>query len=197
MSLSNFALTKSWENPEDFPTYEAEEAQVRADMQCLFDELAEGLQKLIDELQKYNTGTGAAGANNIGIDAIAGVSAANVQSALAVLRTQIVAATLGTLPDNSIETAKYKDSSITTPKIADGGVTHAKLGSGAVTDNNCDFSAGLDVDGALNVDGAATLGATVTMDGKIFLSANSYGDKLPATAEAGRLFFLEVQEVEE
>ena len=28
MSLTNFELTKSWENPSDFPTYEEEEAQV-------------------------------------------------------------------------------------------------------------------------------------------------------------------------
>lgn len=193
MSFTPFALTKSWESAEDFPTYEAEESQVRADMQCLFDELAAGIVKLIEELEKYNTGAGKAGANSIGIDAISGVSATNVQSALAVLRTQIVAATLGTIPDNSIETAKYKDKSVATGKIADSAVTHAKLAADAVTDENCDFSAGLDVDGALNVDGATTLGANVTMDGKIFLSANAYGDTLPGTAEAGRLFFLEVQ----
>lgn len=194
MSFTPFALTKSWENAEDFPTYEAEESQVRADMQCLFDELAAGIDKLITELEKYNTGAGLAGANNIGIDAISGVSATNVQSALAVLRTQIVAATLGTLPDNSIETAKYKDSSVATPKIADGAVTKPKLASGAVDDSKCDFSGGLTVGGALAVSGNATLSGVSTMGGKIFLSSDSYGDELPGTAEAGRLFFLKVQE---
>jgi len=193
MSLSNFALTKSWENAEDFPTYEAEEAQVRADMQCLFDELAAGIQKLINELQKKNTGTGDAGANNIGIDAIPGVSANNVQSALSVLETQVVAATLGTIPDNSIETAKYKDSSVATAKIADGAITTAKLANSAVTGAKCDFTSGLTVAGTLGVTGNTTLGAITTMNGKIFLSSDSYGDTLPGTAEAGRLFFLEVQ----
>ena len=39
MSLTRFDFTKNWENAADFPTYEENETQVRADMQCLYDEL--------------------------------------------------------------------------------------------------------------------------------------------------------------
>jgi hypothetical protein len=188
MSFTPFALTKSWQNATDFPTYEEDEAKVRADMQCLFDELAAGIQKLITELQKYNTGSGDSGANNVGVDAIAGLTGVtNVQSALATLKTQLDGATQGAVPDNSLTTAKYQDLSVTTPKINDGAVTHDKIGADAVTDANCDFSAGLDVDGDLNVDGDTTLG------GMIVLDSDSYGDTLPAPGTPGRLFFLRVQ----
>lgn len=180
MSLTNFELTKSWENPSDFPTYEEEEAQVRADMQCLFDELAAGINTLIGQLKKT---TEASGASGIGISAITALPGyTNVQDALAGLATALDEAVIqGIVPDNSITTAKLVDANITTPKIADEAVTKAKIADGAVDNSKCDFSAGL------------TVGGDLTQQGKIILDADCYGDTLPATAEAGRLFFLKVQ----
>lgn len=204
MSFSPFALTKSWENAEDFPTYEAEESQVRADMQFLFGELEAGIQKLLTELQKYNTGVGQAGANSIGIDAISGVGASNVQSALAVLAAQIAGVAVGQLGPNSIETIMIKDANVTTAKLADGAVTKAKLAADSVDNTKCDFSSGLTVDGALQVNNTAVVNNAMVVgydsddsEAKLFVQPGIYGDTLPGTAETGRLFFLEVQEVEE
>ena len=39
MAASELQFTKSWTSSEDFPTYEPDETQVRADMQLLFDEI--------------------------------------------------------------------------------------------------------------------------------------------------------------
>lgn len=39
MALSELSFSKEWTNSTDFPTYEPDEAQVRADMQLLFDEI--------------------------------------------------------------------------------------------------------------------------------------------------------------
>lgn len=38
MALDKLSYSKNWTNPEDFPTYQPDETQVRADMQFLFDE---------------------------------------------------------------------------------------------------------------------------------------------------------------
>ncbi len=43
MSFERMQFTKNWNRPEDFPTYEDSEAQVRADIQLLFDELRDFL----------------------------------------------------------------------------------------------------------------------------------------------------------
>jgi len=180
MSLTKFELMKSWENPSDFPTYEEEEAQVRKDMQCLFDELADGINTLIDQLKKT---TAASGASGIGISAITALPGyTNVQDALAGLAAALDDAVIsGIVPDNSITTAKLVNSAVTTAKLADGSVTNAKLGGGSVSNSKCNFSAGLTVAGDL------------TQQGKIILNSNCYGTTLPSTAEAGRLFFLKVQ----
>lgn len=39
MSIGGLEFTKDWTNPVDFPTYEDNETQVRADIQCLYDEI--------------------------------------------------------------------------------------------------------------------------------------------------------------
>lgn len=38
-ALREFSFTKSWNNPSDFPTYQDSESKVRADLQCLHDEV--------------------------------------------------------------------------------------------------------------------------------------------------------------
>ena len=48
--FNKYKFTKDWNNPTDFPTIEANEAKVRADMQLLHDESKMALHQLIDEL---------------------------------------------------------------------------------------------------------------------------------------------------
>ena len=45
MALSTFQYSKSWRDPEDFPTFEENEEQVRDDMQILFDEARDALNR--------------------------------------------------------------------------------------------------------------------------------------------------------
>ena len=78
---------------------------------------------LIKELESV------AGAGNIGIKPIEGVSAETVQRALEILRGQIFEATAGTIPDGSLITAKLADGAVTSEKLADGAVTDAKIES--------------------------------------------------------------------
>ena len=185
MSFTPFALTKTWESATDFPTYEENEEQVRADMQCLFTELSDGLNKLITELGKKTSGS--SGASNIGISSIVGLEGFDtVQDALLGLKRAIDAATTGTLPDHSITSDKLSRTSddggaaVGENNLVDGSVTNQKLGTGAVTGLKCDFSLGLTIAGAL------------TQQGQIILGSNCYGDELPSTPTAGRLFFKKV-----
>ena len=50
MALSKLEFTKSWKNKSDFPTYEADETQVRDDMQLLHDETKTFINNMIDSL---------------------------------------------------------------------------------------------------------------------------------------------------
>lgn len=43
MAIKEFEFTKDWRNPADFPTYEGNEGNVRADLQWLFDEIKQYL----------------------------------------------------------------------------------------------------------------------------------------------------------
>lgn len=47
MSINPFSYTKDWNNPEDFPTIETSEAQVRADIQLLYDEAKDAINEII------------------------------------------------------------------------------------------------------------------------------------------------------
>lgn len=47
MALEKLEFTKDWNNPEDFPTYEPSESKVRADMQLLYDEIRDYLNKKV------------------------------------------------------------------------------------------------------------------------------------------------------
>ena len=50
MAFEPLKFTKSWENPQDFPTYEPDETQVRADLQLLHEETRLGVNRLIEAL---------------------------------------------------------------------------------------------------------------------------------------------------
>ncbi len=196
MSLSDFALTKSWRDADQFPTYEDQEAKVRDDMQCLFDELSVGLNKLITELRSLGANTESdpytdSGAKGVGITAIDALpGAANVQDALAAIMAAFVS---GTVTNNSVFTAAIQDGAVTNPKLAanavenanikDGAVTWEKIAAGAVTNSKTDFSAGLGI------------GGTLTQNGQLILKSGvTYGNSTTGqTPTAGRIFFKKVQ----
>lgn len=93
--VQNFGFTKSWQNREDFPTYEDNEDQVRADLQCLFDEIRDYLnQKLLPAV------------NSISAVEVTAASGGTVQGALNRLQADLSAAVMGSVPDGSITPAK-------------------------------------------------------------------------------------------
>ena len=179
MSFNRFDFTKNWENPADFPTYEENEEQVRADMQLLYDELKDGLNNLMTALEKTaNIGNGA---SNIGIRALTSLpGVTNVMDAIATIMTEMANIQAGTVLPGSVTATELADGAVTTPKLAAGAVTTPKLANGAVTGAKCDFSAGLTVAGNL------------TQQGQIILDSDCYGDELPAVVTPGRLFFKKV-----
>lgn len=179
MSFTRFEFSKNWENPADFPTYEENEEQVRADMQCLYDELKDALNGLMTALEK--TANSGNGASNIGIRALTSLpGVTNVMDAIATIMTEMANIQAGTVLPGSVTDTELADSAVTTPKVAAGAITGPKLASGAVTNAKCDFSAGLTIPGTLN------------QQGQIILDSDCYGDELPSTVTPGRLFFKKV-----
>lgn len=124
MALSQFQYSKSWRSAQDFPSFEDNEETVRDDMQSLFDEARDGLNRLIGEIR----------AANVPFAATAEIDAANVQNAIELLQAQLDGIALGQLPNGCVTTEKLAERAVTAAKIADGAVTAAKLGSGAVTE---------------------------------------------------------------
>ena len=49
--LEKLEFSKDWKNAEDFPTYEADESQVRADLQLLHDEAKAAINALVEKLE--------------------------------------------------------------------------------------------------------------------------------------------------
>lgn len=123
MALSTFAYSKSWRSAEDFPSYEESEERVRDDMQLLFDEARDALNRLVGELK----------AANLPFAPTPEIDAGTVQSAIELLQEQIVAAAAGELPNGAVQTAKLAELAVTTAKLAEQAVTTAKLANGAVT----------------------------------------------------------------
>lgn len=109
---------------------------------------------LIKELESV------AGASNIGISPIEGVSAETVQRALEILRGQIFEATAGTIPDGSLITAKLADGAVTSEKLADRAVTSEKLADGAVTDAKIQSVSASKVSGSFGTDKISDLAVT-------------------------------------
>lgn len=179
MAISQFDYTKTWRSSTDFPTYENREEKVRDDMQSLFDEIKNGLNAVITALGSTSS---ASGAKQIGVEPMVALSGYGntVQDALVGILALIDDVQAGEVVDGSITTAKLADGAVATAKIADGAVTTGKLADSSVTGAKTDFSGGL------------TVGNT-TFNGTMILSANDYGDNLPATPTSGRLFFKRVQ----
>lgn len=192
MSFTPFAFTKNWENPNDFPTYEEEEAQVRADMQLLYDELKNGLNKLMAELERHDDDNSRpGGASQIGVDGITTLpNCPNVQAALALLAYQITQATAGEIPEYSLTANKLSrktddgGAAVTRDAIVAGAVGTDELAAGAVTGEKTNFSTGLAVGGTLTQSGAIVLTEEV-----------SYGTEAqrPASPVVGQLYFQKVE----
>ena len=178
---TSFDYTKKWTNPDDFPTYEAEETKVRADMQALFDQIRDALNALAVAIE----------AANIPFTAIEGVSADNVADAIAALKTAIDDVSVGTLPDNSIATIKLMDGAVAASKLAEDAVTGDKLADGAVS---LDKVAAGAVDAsklALTDGGFVVPPLTLTADVHYFDSVEALEEAL-ASAPIGTIAFVKV-----
>lgn len=122
MALSTFAYSKSWRSAADFPTFEDSEAQVRDDMQALFDEVGDALNRLAGEI----------GAANIPFEPTAEIDVEDVQAAIELLQSQMNGLALGQVPNGSVTAEKLASLAVTTVKLADAAVTAAKIAAGAV-----------------------------------------------------------------
>lgn len=183
MALSTFSYSKSWRSAADFPSYEDSEERVRDDMQLLFDEVRDALNRLIGELK----------AENLPFTPTPAIDASTLQNAVELLQSQISAAAAGQLPNGSVLTEKLAELAVTTGKLADLAVTAGKLAAGAVTREKLADSAvssGKLADGAVTAgklaNGAVTAGklASGLLDGK----ADLEGGKLrPSQRSLGRV----------
>ena len=123
MALSTFDYSKSWRSAQDFPSYEENEERVRDDMQCLFDEVRDALNRLVGELK----------AENLPFTPTPEIDASTLQNAVELLQTQIIAAAAGQLPNGAVLTEKLAELAVTSAKLANLAVTEQKLADGAVT----------------------------------------------------------------
>lgn len=99
MAFEPLKFTKNWENPTDFPTYETDEQQVRADLQLLHDETKAALNRLIDALGQADA------AENLGFSA-EGLQAQTVAAAVLELWQALRRTAAGAVPDGTITAEK-------------------------------------------------------------------------------------------
>ena len=155
MPLSKLKYTKDWRNPDDFPTYSSDETQIRADMQLLFDEACNALNKLIDDLD----------ASEIPFAPTPEIQASDVRQALIAIQNQIAQIALGNLPDNSISSQKIKPGAVTEEKMADLSVTTRSLEDKSISEPKL---------GDVSVSTRAIQNGAVTRDK---MAADAYNDK--------------------
>lgn len=136
MALTEMTFDKVWTNPVDFPTYEPNEEQVRADMQYLFDVIKNHYNSHLE-----NEFT----ASNMKFSPTPGeVEATNVQAAIEAVHNEVASLVLDelVLPNGSITTEKLCQTSgeeaVTEDTIRDGAVTTDKIEDGAVTAEKLD-----------------------------------------------------------
>jgi len=99
MAFEPLKFTKNWENPGDFPTYETDEQQVRADLQLLHDETKAALNRLVEALGR----TDAAGQLGFAAD---GLEARTVEAAVLEVYGAIRQMAAGVIPDGSVTAEK-------------------------------------------------------------------------------------------
>ena len=95
--LEKLEFSKDWTKAEDFPTYEPDESQVRADLQLLHNEAKAAINALVDKLESAEF------ASHLAVSA-EGMTATNLAAALAEILATAKAAQAGTisLPSMSI-----------------------------------------------------------------------------------------------
>lgn len=131
-SLPELSYTKDWRNSTDFPTYQANETQVREDMQCLYDEI----KAYIDGVQGVGGLLRALIASAIPLEEVNGlVDVDNMQAAVEALQEEIEGVSAGAIPDYSLTSTKYANGSVGSDALAAGAVDTAKIADGAVTSN--------------------------------------------------------------
>jgi len=127
MAFTPMRFDKDWTKPEDFPTHEIHEAQVRADIQYLFNSIRDQYNSfLANELS----------AERLPFTPIPGdLQDTTVQEAIEDLAAQVRALVLPelVLPDYSITDIKLHEDAVITEKIKDLAVTTAKLADESVT----------------------------------------------------------------
>lgn len=103
MAFERLAYSKTWEDPVDFPTYEPNENQVRADLQLLHDEARDGLNRLIDAL---NSPTAAA---QLPFSPVGTLTAQTIQEAIEEVYAAVRDAAAGLIVDGSVTKDKLSE----------------------------------------------------------------------------------------
>lgn len=99
MAFQSLTFTKSWEDPADFPTYEPDEAQVRADLQYLHNEMRDAFNGLVASLNATSA------AANLPIS-VPGLSAGTIQAAIEETLAEVQKAAGGQIVNGSITREK-------------------------------------------------------------------------------------------
>ena len=97
--LEKLEFSKDWTEAEDFPTYEPDESQVRADLQLLHNEAKAAINALVDKLESAEF------ASHLAVSA-EGMTATNLAAALAEILAKAKAAQAGTIVDGTVTEAK-------------------------------------------------------------------------------------------
>ena len=97
--LEKLEFSKDWTKAEDFPTYEPDESQVRADLQLLHNEAKAAINALVDKLESAEF------ASHLAVSA-EGMTATNRAAALAEILATAKAAQAGTIVDGTVTEAK-------------------------------------------------------------------------------------------
>lgn len=97
--LEKLEFSKDWTKAEDFPTYEPDESQVRADLQLLHNEAKAAINALVDKLESAEF------ASHLAVSA-EGMTATNLAAALAEILATAKAAQAGTIVDGTVTEAK-------------------------------------------------------------------------------------------
>lgn len=168
MALSNLTFDKDWTNPSDFPTVETNEADVRADIQYLFNAIKTyingTLKTFVDNLQ---SGSGLANGSVDTAQLKDGAVTANKIASSAVTSGKLAASavTSGKIAAGAVTTDEIADDAVTTGKIENGAVTSEKLSGLSITENMLG-------NGAVTTDKIADAAVTadkLSIDGKPFV----------------------------